>query len=41
MSGRHQNVFQKLICKALNVEKMIGEKFDAGLVSLGRVTESR
>ncbi len=41
MSGQHQNVFQKLICKVLNVEKMIGDKFEEGLVSLGRVTESR
>ena len=39
MSGRHQNVIGKLICRAINMEKMIGDKFDEGLASLGRVAE--
>lgn len=39
MTGRHQNVIGKLVCRVMNIEKMIGDKFEEGLVSLGRVAE--
>ncbi len=41
MTGKHQSVIGKLICRAMNMEKMIGDKFDEGLASLSRVAEKQ
>jgi hypothetical protein len=41
MTGQHQNVIAKLMCRVMNVEKMVGDKFEEGLASLGSVAEKQ
>lgn len=39
MSGRYQNFVGKAFCTLMNMQKMIGDKFDEGLASMKKVVE--
>lgn len=40
MSGRYQNFVGKAFCTLMNMQKMIGDKFDEGLESMKKVVEA-
>ncbi len=41
MTGRYQSVFQKLMCKMMDMDKMIGGYYEQGFTNLKQVVETK